>query len=104
MLDNKKWLERWEATTLLQCPSNDDMAVKAFLQRQLLKKWEEKNSTKYRYYTEKIIPNFRTQYYKEKRNIPMTNLLETVHISTLRRVASIRTGSHKLQSEIGRWI
>ena len=102
MLDNEKWLDRWDAKTLLRHPTNDPMAITACLQRQLLKRWEDQNSSRFKHYTEVINTNFKAQYYKDKRERPAAYLLEPVNISAQRKVASIRTGSHNLQSETGK--
>jgi hypothetical protein len=103
MLDNEKWFDRWDAKVLLRHPINDSMAITACLQRQLLKRWEDQNSSRFKYYTEAVNTNFRAQYYKEKRERPVAYLLEPVNISAQRKVASIRTGSHNLRSETGKW-
>ena len=96
MLDNEKWLDRWDAKALLRHPTNDPMAITACLQRQLIKRWEEQNSSRLKHYIEEINTNFKAQYYKEKWERPVAYLLESVNISAQRKVASIRTGSHNL--------
>ena len=103
MRDNEKWFNRWEAKPLLRRPDNDHMAITSFLQRQLLKKWEEKGSTRYHQYAKVTNPGLMTQYYKAKQDRPAAYLLEPVGISAQRKVASIRTGSHNLRSETGKW-
>jgi hypothetical protein len=102
MLDNEKWFDRWKAKALLRHPGNDTMAITTFIQLQLLKRWEGQDSSRY-HYTRAINPNFRTQYYKEKPERPAAYLLEPVNISAQRKVASIRTGSHNLRCETGKW-
>ena len=52
---------------------------------------------------EVINTNFKAQYYKEKQERPAAYLLEPVNISAQRKVASIRTGSHNLRCETGKW-
>ena len=97
-------VDRWEATTLLRHPDNDTVAITAFLQRQLLKRWEAQHSSRYRYYTRAVNPHFKAQYYNEKQNRPAAYLLEPVNQSAQRKVASIRTGSHNLRGETGKWV
>lgn len=104
MEDIKRWFKRWDAGILLSTPIEDGKVIESFLQRRLLCSWEEAiHRTKFTYYTKSINPTFKDQFFAPREQRVQPYLLEPVPQFAIRTVASIRTGSHHLRCETGRW-
>ena len=98
-----KWFGRWDATHLLHDASLYSSVNEAFLQLQCIMTWEKCGGSHFTHYTTHVAPNYKTIFFAERGNHTHRYMLDTIPLSVIRSIASMRLSSHTLRCEVGRW-